>query len=208
MNLRISDRWRVLARGQVQRKFDTSDERGGVGVEWRWKPRTTLRVQALVGPHNRVMPEGDYLGEVRHTYRAATWTASVRYFDFKGATTTVFSPAVAWMPEGPFSVALRYAVSLTDTPTSTSLKAGHTAHLRGAYRLFSRLSIQAGYAAGVEDFENFSIDRIGDFRANTALGGLRLYLPTMTAVVAQYQHQWQRRNRDMGRVTLSLLQNF
>ena len=177
-------------------------------MEWRWKPGTTLRIQALVGPDNRVMPEGDYLIEMRHTDRAATWTASVRAFDFKGATTTVFSPAVEWKPEGPLSVALRYAVSVTDTSTSTSLKAGHTAHLRGAYRLFSRLSIQAGYAAGVEDFENFSIDRIGIFRANTLSGGLRVYLPTRTAVVAQYEYQWQHRDRELGRVTLSLLQNF
>ena len=208
VNVRLTDRWRLLARGQAQRKFDASEERGGVGVEWRWKLGTTLRAQALVGPDNRVMPEGDYLIEVRHTDRAATWTASVRAFDFKGATTTVFSPAVEWKPEGPLSVALRYAVSVTDTSTSTSLKAGHTAHLRGAYRLFSRLSIQAGYAAGVEDFENFSIDRIGIFRANTVSGGLRVYLPTRTAVVAQYEYQWQRRDREMGRVTLSLLQNF
>lgn len=210
VNLRLTDRWRVLARGQTQRKFLVSEERGGAGVEWRWKLATTLRAQALVGPDNTVMPEGDYLGEVEHTYRAATWTASVRYFDFRGASTTVFSPAVAWMPEGPLSLVLRYAISWTDrpTPTATSVQVGHSAHLRGAYRLYSWLSIQAGYAAGVEDFENFSIDRIGDFRANTASGGLRLYLPNMTAVVAQYEHQWQRRNRDMGRVTLSLLQNF
>ena len=70
------------------------------------------------------MPEGDYLIEVRHTDRAATWIASVRAFDFKGATTTVFSPAVEWKPEGPLSVALRYAVSLTDTATFDSMKAG------------------------------------------------------------------------------------
>ena len=208
VNLRLTDRWRVLARGQVQRKFATSEERGGGGVEWRWKLATILRAQALVGPDNTVMPEGDYLGEVEHTYRAATWTASVRYFDFRGASTTVFSPAVAWVPEGPLSLALRYAVSLTDTPTAASVKTGHSAHLRGAYRVYSWLSIQAGYAAGVEDFENVSIDRIGIFRANTASGGLRIYLPTMTAVVAQYEHQWQRRNRNLGRVTVSLLQNF
>ena len=208
LNIRLTDRWRVLARGQVQRKFAASEERGGGGVEWLWKPATTLRAQALVGPGNRVMPEGDYLGEMQHTYKAATWTATVRYFDFRSASTTIFSPAVAWTPEGPFSLALRYAISWTDTPTAASVEAGHSAHVRGAYRLFSRLSIQAGYAAGVEDFENFSTDRLGAFRANTVSAGLRVYLPTMTAVVARYEHQWLRRNRDMGRVTVSLLQNF
>ena len=60
----------------------------------------------------------------------------------------------------------------------------------------------------MEDFENFSIDRIGIFRANTLSGGLRVYLPTRTAVVAQYEYQWQHSDTEMGRVTLSLQQNF
>lgn len=51
VNLRITDRWRVLARGQVPRKFDASEERSGAGVEWRWKPGTTLRVQAVVAQY-------------------------------------------------------------------------------------------------------------------------------------------------------------
>ena len=208
VNIRLTDRWRMLGRGQAQRKFAASEERGGGGVEWRWKLGTTLRAQALIGPDNRVMPEGDYLGEVRHTYRATTWTATVRYFDFAGASTTVVSPGVEWIPEGPLSVALHLAASWTDRPTGASLEKGYSAHLRGAYRVFSRLSIQAGYAAGVEDFENFSIDRIGTFRANTVSGGLRLDLPTLTAVVAGYEHQWRRRDRDMARVTVSLLQSF
>ncbi len=208
VNLRLTDRWRVLGRGQAQRKFSASEERGGGGVEWRWKLGTTLRAQALIGPDNRVMPEGDYLGEVRHTYKATTWTATVRYFDFAGANTTVFSPSVAWTPEGPLSLALHLAASWTDRRTGASVEEGYSAHLRGAYRVFPRLSIQAGYAAGVEDFENFSIDRIGTFRANTLSGGLRLDLPTLTALVAHYEHQWRRRDKDMARVTVSLLQSF
>ena len=208
VNVRLTDTWRVLGRGQVQRKFTEYDQRGGGGVEWRWKPATTLRAQALVGPDNRVMPEGDYLGEVQHTYKAGTWTASVRYFDFRGAGTTVFSSGVAWMPESPLSVALRYVISWTDAQTGASVETGHSAHLQGAYRVFPRVSFQAGYAAGVEDFENFSIDRIGDFRANTVSAGLRVDLPTLTALVVGYEYQWQRRNRDIGRVAVSFLQSF
>jgi len=204
VDLRLTDRWRVLARGQVQRKSAATEERGGGGVEWRWTPATTLRAQALVGPSNRVLPEGDYLAEVQHTYKDATWTASVRHFDFRGTGTTVLSPAVLWMPDRPLSLTLRYALSWTDTRTATTLQAGHSAHLEGAYRPYSRLSIQAGYAASVEDFDNFSRDRVGAFRANTLSGGLRVYLPTMTAVVAQYEHQWLRRNSEIDRVTLSL----
>ena len=208
VNVRLTDTWRVLGRGQVQRKFAVSEQRGGGGLEWRWTPTTTLRGHALVGPDNLVMPEGDYLGEVQHTYKVATWTASVRYFDFTGARTTVFSPAVEWMPEGRLSVALRYALAWTEANTLAALEAGHNAHFRAAYRVYPRLSVQAAYAVGVEDFENFSFDRIGDFRANTLSGGLRINLPTLTALVGNYERQWRRGNMDMGRVTVSLLQSF
>ena len=64
-----------------------------------------------------------------------------------------------------------------------------------------------GYAAGVEDFENFSIDRVGDFRANTLSGGFRIDLPTLTAVVGNYERQW-RTGADMNRFSLSLQQRF
>jgi len=208
VNVRLTDTWRVLGRGQVQRKFAETEQRGGGGAEWRWKPTTTLRGHALVGPDNIIMPEGDYLGEVQYTYQVATWTASVRHFDFTGARTTVFSPAVAWMPEGRLSMALRYALSRTETNTLASAETGHSAHIRAAYRLYPRLSIQAAYAAGVEDFENFSFDRIGGFRANTLSGGVRVDLPTLTALIANYERQWRRSSIDMGRVTVSLLQSF
>jgi len=208
VNIRLTDRWRVVGRGQTQRKFAVSEERGGAGVEWRWKRATTLRAQALVGPDNRVMPEGDYLGEVQHRYKTATWTASVRHFDFGGVSTTVFSPGVAWAPEGPLSLAVRYARAWTDTRTGASTEEGHSAHVEGAFRVYPRVSIQAAYAAGVEDFDNFSIDRIGDFRANAVSGGLRVDLPTLTALVGRYEYQWQRLDRQIGRVTVSFLQSF
>ena len=94
LNIRLTNRWRMLAQGQVQRRLGTTEERGGAGVEWRWTPATTLRAVALVGPNNRVTPEQDYLAEVRHTYHSTTWTLTARHFDFGSAKTTVVSPAV------------------------------------------------------------------------------------------------------------------
>ena len=130
-------------------------------------------------------------------------------FDFGGAETTVVSPAVAWTPENPLSFALGYALFRTHTRTTASVN-GHSAYVRAAVRVYPRLSIQGAFAIGVDDFDRFSIDRIGHFRADTFSGGVRLYLPTMTAVVAQYHYQTRRRGgkRDMGRATASLIQTF
>lgn len=208
VNYRLSERLRVVGRGQAQRKFSVSEQRGGGGLEWRWRRSTTVRAQLLVGPDNRVMPEGDFLAELDYTRGPAVWTATVRYFDFTGARTTFLSPAVAWAASDRITLALRYAMSFTETSALSGSEGGHTAQLRGAYRFFPRLWLQLGYAAGVEDFETFSIDRIGDFRANTATGGVRLDLPTLTTIVAGYERQWRRGNVEMARVTVALQQRF
>jgi YaiO family outer membrane protein len=207
LNYRVTETLRVFGRGEAQRKFGTSDQRGGGGFEWRWTSSTTLRGQALVGPGNLVMPEGDYLGEIVYTHGAAVSSFGVRYFDFTGARTTVVSPAIAWM--GDRSIfGFRYAASSSEATSLGGTDFGQSAQLRGDYRIYRRLWLRAGYSAGPEDFENFSIDQIGDFRANTLLAGLRVELPTLTSVVGSYEHQWRDGNVTMGRVTVGLQQRF
>jgi YaiO family outer membrane protein len=209
VNIRLNDRWRVFGRGQAQRKFGVSEQRAGGGAEWRWKSTTILRGHALVMPDNTVMPEGDFMGELQYTYMDATWTGSVRHFDFTGAKTTTISPAVQWIPAGTrYAFGLRYALSWSESNTFAGASAGQSLHLQGAYRLRPRVWLQTGYAAGVEDFENFSIDRIGDFRANTLSAGVRIDFPTLTGLVANYERQWRSVNADMSRFSLSLQQRF
>ena len=84
---------------------------------------TVLRGHALVMPDNIIMPEGDYMGELQYTYLDATWSGSVRYFDFTGARSTVISPAVQWTPAASrIAFGLRYALSLSESrPTSNPL---------------------------------------------------------------------------------------
>jgi len=153
------------------------------------------------------------MGELQHTYLDATWSGSVRFFDFTGARSTVISPAVQWTPAATrIALGLRYALSVSESRPASNLFAtetsiGHSLHLQGAYRRRPRLWLQAGYAAGVEDFENFSSDRIGDFRANTLSGGVRIDLPTLTAIVGNYERQW-RTGPNMNRFSLSLQQRF
>lgn len=208
LNFRLSDTMRVIARGQVQRKFAESEQRGGGGLEWRWKPATIIRGQALIGPDNLVMPERDFLGEVAHVVGGVTWSGFVRHVRFADAHTTFVSPAVEWMPTDRLSVALRYALSLTDVGGLVPSEAGQSLHVKPAYQILPRVWIQGAYAAGVEDFDNFSIDRIGDFRAQTVSGGVRFNLPTLTALVAQYERQWRTEDVTLGRATLALVQRF
>jgi tetratricopeptide (TPR) repeat protein len=209
LNVRLSDAVRIIARGQVERKFALDEQRGGGGLEWRVKPTTLLRGQVLVGPDNVVLPEGDFLGEIEHSYKNALWIGTLRHFTFNGASTTFISPAVDWMSTDRLSVGLRYALSFTDIGSLVSMEAGQSLHVRPVYRITPRVSLQGGYAVGVESFEDFAIDRIGDFRAQTLSGGIRFNLPILTSIVANYERQfWRRDDVTLSRVTLSLSQRF
>jgi hypothetical protein len=94
-------------------------------------------------------------------------------------------------------------------PLTTATSASHSLHVQGAYRWLRRVWLQTGYAAGVEDFENFSSDRLGDFHANTVSAGFRIDLPTLTGIVGNYERQWRTGpNMNMNRFSLSLQQRF
>jgi hypothetical protein len=45
--------------------------------------------------------------------------------------------------------------------------------------------------SGVDNFDLYSIDQIGEFRAKTATVGVQLLLPSLTAIVANYDYQWR-----------------
>jgi len=47
IDFRVADRLRISARGQYQEKFDVSDGRGGLGLDWQWHPQFTLHVHGL-----------------------------------------------------------------------------------------------------------------------------------------------------------------
>ena len=94
LNYRLSERVRVIGRAQVQTKFGRREDREGGGVEWRWTPWGTFTGHVLIGGSNRVLPQRDFMGRVDYGYHRATYTGSLRYFDFFGANVTMLSPAV------------------------------------------------------------------------------------------------------------------
>jgi len=60
----------------------------------------------------------------------------------------------------------------------------------------------------VESFDTFSTDRLGEFRANTVSGGLRIDLPTLTSILGVYEFQWREQDVNMSRITISFAQRF
>jgi Tfp pilus assembly protein PilF len=207
LNFRLSETVRVIGRGQLQTKFGRREDREGAGVEWRWTPWGTLIGQVLVGTDNRVLPQRDFLGRVDYGYHRATYTGTLRYFDFFGANVFMLSPAVTVEATPRWTFGLRYALTTTETSTTTSVN-GHTIDVRAAHEIARRVWARAGYVRGVENFDNLSVDRIGDFKAHTANVGVQFLLPSLTSIVGGYDYQWRDDNVKMGRVTVSLVQAF
>jgi Tfp pilus assembly protein PilF len=207
INYRLSEVVRVIGRAQLQTKFGRREDREGAGIEWRWTPWGTVAGQVLVGNGNRVLPQHDYLGRIDYGYHRATWTGQLRYFDFFGANVLMLSPGVTVAPSARWTVGLRYALTSTDFATITGIDS-HTFDVRVARQLTPRISATGGYVRGVENFENFSIDRAGEFRANTAIAALHILLPSLTSIVGSYDYQWRPDDVRMGRANIALVQAF
>jgi len=207
LNYRLSERVRVIGRAQVQTKFGRRENREGGGVEWRWTPWGTFTGHVLIGGSNRVLPQRDFMGRVDYGYHRATYTGSLRYFDFFGANVTMLSPAVTVAVAPRWTFGLRYALTTSDTATASGIK-GHTLDLRAAHEIAPRVWARGGYVRGVENFETFSIDRIGDFRANTANAAVQILLPSLTSIIGSYDYQWRQNGVRMGRFNVALAQAF
>lgn len=208
VNVRVNDTLRVIGRADAQRKFGVSDQRGGGGVEWRVRPLTSFASHFLIGPDNVVMPERDFLGEIDHTYGRASWTGTYRYLDFNGARMAVFAPAVSFWPNDRVSLGVLYAHSVSKSNALLTDEHGNTLQTKVTYRLYPRLWLTGGYAAGIENFETVSIDQIGDFRAHTVSGGFRFDLPSLTSVVGNVDYQSRPDQLRRSRFTIGLAQRF
>ena len=206
-NFRASEVIRIVGRAQLQRKFGRSEDREGGGIEWRWTPWGTFTGQVLVGDDNRVLPQRDILGRIDYGYRRATWTGQVRYFDLFGANVWMLSPAATVALSSRWTVGVRYALTSTDFATVTGIQ-NHTLDLRAAHQMRPRIWLKGGFVRGVDNFDNFSIDRAGEFHAKTATGGVELLLPSLTSIVGRYEYQWRPDHVRMGRATVSLVQAF
>jgi tetratricopeptide (TPR) repeat protein len=210
LNFRASDDVRVFGRGQYERRFSETDQRGGGGVDWHvdrpWL--NSLEAHALVGPGNQILPRVDTGVGLGWSHRRATLMALGRFFDFDSSRMWAFGPAIR--------------VSLTDTVvlsagfthtrtqfSGADISIGHTSGDVGiGFRIHPRLWLDAGYAGGIEDFDRVTVDRLGRFRADTVSGTATLELRSLTTIAGTYEYQQIESGIDMGRLTVRLIQRF
>lgn len=207
-NFRVGERLRVIGRGQYQRKFAISDQRGGGGLEWAWRPGTSVLAHVLLGPDNVVLPRVDVNGAVEHHDRDAIWSAGYRFFDFANAHASVLTPAVTWSVTPRMSLGGEYLLAITSFDTFGGLEDSHSGTVRLGYLVVPRLWLIGSATRGIENLETLSPDRLGNFDATTVSGGAQLDLPSLTSLRAVFDRQWRIGDLTMNRLSISIVQRF
>ena len=210
VNLRVNSRLRVFGRGQQERRFSRTDTLGGGGLEWHAQKAALnlLRVHALVGPDNDVLPQVDTGLGLGWTHQRATVTMTGRYFHFENAQMWAVGPALRLsLPDSVF-VSASYTHTLSDFAGFEDFLGGDSGDIHVGFRIHPRLGLEAGYARGIENFDRVTIDRLGQFRADTVSGTARLDLRSLTSFAATYEYQRVEGGLKMGRVTVRLMQSF
>lgn len=215
LNARASDELRVFARGQMQDKFDEREGRGGGGLEWWPNRRAALSGSVQFGSNTTVLPRVDAYGEAAYTKRKITIAGGVQYVSFEPGLIGL-QTARAWfaMPiltvrvNDDFLIVARYAHSSSEFDSSGSWVANDSGSIGAQFRLLPRAWVGVAWAGGVESFDTLSVDRLGDFNANTVRGDVRFDLKSLTSIAGAYEYQWREGDLRMMRVTFGLVQRF
>ena len=215
LNARATDQLRLIARGQMQDKFDESEGRGGGGIEWLPTRRVAFRGVALFSSNTTVLPRIDAYGEVGYTKRRISVAGGMQYVSFEPGLSGL-QTARAWfaMPiltvrvNDDFLIVARYAHSWSEFDSGGSWVGNDSGSIGAQLRLLPRAWVGVAWAGGVESFDTLSVDRLGDFNANTVRGDVRLDLRSLTSIAGAYEYQWREGDLQMMRVTFGLVQRF
>ena len=177
LDLRVNPQLRAFARGQQERRFSRTDLRGGGGLEWqieRWR-LSSLQAHALVGPNNDVLPRVETGLGLGWTRRLASLTMAGRYFHFEDAGLWAIGPALHVNVWDDVVVSAGYMHTVTRVAGQDSV-GGDSGNIHVGFHMRPRLWLDGGYARGIENFDRVTVDRLGQFRANTVSGTARIHL--------------------------------
>ena len=212
LNFRVSDRLRAFGRGQQERRFSETDQRGGGGLDWNvnrpWL--TSLQAHAMVGPGNFILPEVEIGFGLGWSSRKVSLMALGTLFNFDaGADMWAFGPAIRLNFTDNVALSASLMRTLTDFGVATDELVGDSAgKISLGFRIHPRLWLEAGYAGGIEDFDRVTVDRLGEFGASTVSGTARLDLRSLTTIVGSYEYQQIEGGTEMGRLTFRFIQRF
>jgi len=188
VNLRVNDRLRVAGTVQHERKFSVNETRGGGGVEWQLRPAVQLHGGALVGGDGLILPKVDGYGGVNYRRGRATWSFDLRFAEFANVDVQIGGAGLrlalprqtsAWVNY--YRFATEYPVGLADIVHSWAL--GTSGHPSPGWTL------GVEYTRGPDQLDMLTIDRTGEFEANTYSAFVDFLLTPMFSAQARYDYQ-------------------
>ena len=117
------------------------------------------------------------------------------------------SPVFAWDAER-WRLDSRYTYSRSHFEQTDQVAGDNSVMLRGTWRRWQRVWLNASYAYGIESFEQLTADRIASLGSTTIASGIRFNLPSLSVVNATWEHQWRSNGSHIDRFTVSFLRSF
>jgi YaiO family outer membrane protein len=193
LNARLSDSVRVVAEGQAESLFGTTDQRAGGGFEFTLSRNTRVSVGAIGGFDAVYLPESDVYGQLEVTNRRLTFGALVRRAGFDDAHLLMIGPELTAHLSNNFETFVAYyrgnttALGAEDIATDNAV-----IRLSGAVSKSFRLG--AAYTHGIDRLDWLTVDRIG-FESDTfGLRGTFLLTPFVSLDVG---YDFQQRPADV-----------
>jgi len=207
-SVRLVPRLRLDGSARGQRRAGAFDALIGGGAVWRVSRSSSLGVRAVGGSGNTSLPASDLTAALMNYAGAFEVGGSLRRLSFEGVGIIAVSPQLAWDPGGRWRHEVRYTYSLSSFDATGESSRDHSFLLRETWRGWRRVAVNVAYAYGIESFEDLTADRLGSLDSKTIATGLRMRVPSITAVAGTWEHQRRSNQTTIDRLTLSIVQSF
>jgi hypothetical protein len=192
----------------MQTKNRVTETLFGLGGIWRVNRTTNLALRGAGGAGNLSLPRYDLMAEARHYRGAFEYSAIAREFAFNDLDVTAGSAVLAWDTGERWRQAARYTYSWSAFHVSGKTSGDHSGLLRETFRVSRRVDLTGTYAYGIENFENFTTDRLASLGSHTLAGTLQVRLPSLTTVAATFERQLRSDDSKLDRLTVMVMQGF
>ena len=206
--MRATPQLHFLASARIQQRSGSSDTTAGGGFRWRVGRATTTEMRVVGGSGNTALPDTDLSTEVIHYAGMFEVGGGIRILSFAGANVVAGSPLLSWDRGTRWRLDGRYTYSRSSFDATGESSGDHSVFMRGTWRGWRRVALNAAYAYGIESFEDLTADRLDALGATTVATGLRINTPSLTVVTGTWEHQWRSNGTAIDRLTLSIVQSF
>ena len=187
----VGERSRVSGHYERWNEFNEKSNRGGLSFSQQLEDGLWLRGYAMLAPGATALAAQDYsAGFAWALPRGMAVGADYRYLGFEADQAHVFSPFFEYyFAERPAWVRAVFYKSWTEFQPSGVVDSNESFLLHYYEQITEPMLINVGFAHGSESFSALSVDRLGQFVANTYFGGVDFKLTPAYSIGLHYSYQ-------------------